>query len=619
MTNAEFAALVERLEESGKRNPVTYRRRVLLLALLGYGYLGFVLAILAVLLLISLVSVVVLKGLAAKLIIPIGAFMFLVLKAMWVRLDPPPGRELKRAEAPALFDTIDDLRHRLKAPRFHHVLVTNDFNAGVVQVPRLGMLGWHANYLMIGLPLLKSLTVQQFRSVLAHEFGHLSAGDGRVSNWIYRLRMSWARLMGVLEYQKSWGTFMFRRFFNWYVPYFSAYSFPLARANEYHADSVAMKLTSPRAAAEALTGVSVIGSYLSERYWPDVHKRADDAPQPAFAPYAVMGDHFRSGLDPEATRSWLKQALDLKTDVSNTHPSLCDRLMAMGQAPHLALPAAGESADKLLGASLQQITADLDEHWRQGIQAAWAQRHREVKEGRARLAGLEQQAAKGELALPDAYERARLTEAFGAGADEALEQFRALHARAPDNPGYCFALGVRLLQHDDASGIKLVEQAMAADEDAIASGCEALRDYCWRAGRKEEAQAWHDRFAERAQLLQAARAERETVYLTDKFDRHGLPDDAIGVLRERLKAIPNIRKVYLARKQVQHFPDRRCYVLGFAIASLFRRHSKKRAEEVTGPILDAVRDIGEVIVISVEGEYYRFGRKFRWMRGSRIL
>jgi hypothetical protein len=28
---------------------------------------------------------------------------------------------------------------------------------------------------------------------------------------------------------------------------------------------------------------------------------------------------------------------------------------------------------------------------------------------------------------------------------------------------------------------------------------------------------------------------------------------------------------------------------------------------------------GETMILSVEGENYRFGRKFRWMRGSRIV
>jgi len=27
---------------------------------------------------------------------------------------------------------------------------------------------------------------------------------------------------------------------------------------------------------------------------------------------------------------------------------------------------------------------------------------------------------------------------------------------------------------------------------------------------------------------------------------------------------------------------------------------------------------GETLILSVQGENYRFGRKFRWMRGSRI-
>lgn len=620
MTDEQFNNLVERLEESAKRDPSGYRNRVVLLALLGYAYLGLILVVLAVLFLLALASLTVIKGFAFKLIIPIGAFIVLVLRAMWVRLAPPVGRELKRAEAPSLFNAIEDLRRKLKAPRFHRVLITDDFNAAVVQLPRLGMLGWHRNYLLIGLPLLKSLTVEQFKAVLAHEFGHLSAGHGRTSNWIYRLRMSWVRLMGVLEHQRSWGTFMFRRFFHWYVPYFSAYSFPLARANEYQADSVAATLTSPRAASEALTSVSVVNSYLVERYWPDLHKRADDTPQPAFAPYSRMGEQLTTGIDETSTRSWMEKALALKTDASNTHPSLSDRLNAIGEAPRLALPAAGQSADTLLGESLPQITTDLDRHWRQSILAAWEQRHREVQEGRARLAELDQlRVTKGELDLPEALDRARLTESFGAGADAALAQFRALHARAPDQPIHCFALGQRLLARDDEAGFKLVEQAIEHDEDAILAGCELLRDYCWRKGREEEAKSWHARWTGRAQLLQAAQAERENIFIKDKFERHGLPEDVIEDLRQQLKTLPRLKKAYLVRKRVQHLAHRPFYVLGFTVTSWWQPGSRRRATEAQNAILATIRFPGEFLVLSVEGENYRFGRKFRFMRGSRIL
>ena len=59
---------------------------------------------------------------------------------------------------------------------------------------------------------------------------------------------------------------MFRPFFSRYVPYFSAVSFPLARANEYEADRNSARLTSPTAAAAALTTVNVLGNFLENRF-----------------------------------------------------------------------------------------------------------------------------------------------------------------------------------------------------------------------------------------------------------------------------------------------------------------------------------------------------------------
>src|SRR6516225_1867399 len=140
-----------------------------------------------------------LKGAAIKLALIFGGFFWVVAGAMWVRLDPPKGRPIANSDAPELFALIDKLRRALGAPRFHHVLITEDFNAAVVQFPRLGLLGWYRNTLLIGLPLMKALTRQQLAAVLAHEFGHLAGGHGRLGNWIYRLRFGWARLAQALQ------------------------------------------------------------------------------------------------------------------------------------------------------------------------------------------------------------------------------------------------------------------------------------------------------------------------------------------------------------------------------------------------------------------------------------
>ena len=75
------------------------------------------------------------------------------------------------------------------------MLLTGDFNAAIVQHPRFGIFGGTRNYLMLGLPLMQSLSPAEFQAVVAHEFGHLWGAHGRFGAWIYRLRTGWARLL----------------------------------------------------------------------------------------------------------------------------------------------------------------------------------------------------------------------------------------------------------------------------------------------------------------------------------------------------------------------------------------------------------------------------------------
>ena len=620
MTNEEFESLVRRLEEQAKRNPAGYRTRVLLIALLGNAYLAAILALIAALLVAALVSIVWLKAAGVKIALAMGFFLWVVLKSLWVRIPPPDGTEITARDAPELFTMIEELRRALRAPRFHHVLATDDFNAGVVQAPRLGIFGWYRNYLLIGLPLAKTLGAEQFKAVLAHEFGHLARGHGAMSNWIYRQRLRWGRLMAVLEEVESWGIVLFRPFLRWYAPYFNAYSYPLARANEFEADATSARLTSPRTAAEALSAVNVVGSYLEERYWPQIHKQADQLPQPSFAPYSRMGSHVAGDMDEGAVQCWLARALERTATLDDTHPAFGERLEALGEKPRVALPVPGTAADRLLGSALAPITEAFDRRWHDGILPSWQRRHQEVQDGRRRLAELDARHGSGaELSPQEAYDRALLTESVGGNADAAIEQLRTLQARAPEDAVVLYSLGARLLARDDEAGRAFLEAAMQRDEKEIIRCCEALRDYCWRVGRKEEAHDWHHRLSERAELEQAAAKERSEVRIKDKFERHGLSSEALARLHAQLKAIAGLRKAYFVRKRVQNFPERLCYVLGFRVARLFGWYSKRRAAEVLARIQETVSFPGETLILNVEGENYRFGRKLFWMRGSRIV
>jgi hypothetical protein len=66
-------------------------------------------------------------------------------------------------------------------------------------------------------------------------------------------------------------------------------------------------------------------------------------------------------------------------------------------------------------------------------------------------------------------------------------------------------------------------------------------------------------------------------------------------------------------------PERSAYVLGFSVGGFLPWGKKGSTRAVLQRIGEQVSFPGETMILSVEGENYRFGRKFRWMRGSRIV
>src|SRR3569833_3417475 len=219
LTDEQFEALVNKLEVVSQRDPKSYRIKVGALALLGFVYIFLMLGICLGLLGLLIFAVVTghLNAAFIKIGIILVVLIVTILRAMWVTIEAPQGIPLTPQIAPELFAMLDDVSAKLNAPRFHHVLLVDDFNAAVAQIPKLGILGWQVNYLLVGLPLMQSLKPEEFVSVIAHEMGHLSGNHSRFSVWIYRVRQTWMNLLRALIQQNHKGSALFFSFFLWFL------------------------------------------------------------------------------------------------------------------------------------------------------------------------------------------------------------------------------------------------------------------------------------------------------------------------------------------------------------------------------------------------------------------
>lgn len=622
MTREEFDALVNRLEHEAERRPRAYKIRVFLLAILGYAYIFLIVGLL--LLITGLLVWVVIASrrggviqVAWKLGVPLFGLTYVIFRSLWVRLSPPEGIVLHAHQANPLFQAINRFRRALKGPKVHCFLLTDEFNASVTQIPRLGLLGWQKNYLTVGLPLMHALSPQQFRAVLAHEFGHLCGAHGRFGAWIYRVRKSWYQLTDTLKTEQHWGSFVFDRFFRWYAPFFGAYSFVLARANEYEADRCAAKIVGPRHAADALINLEVHGAYLSKKFWPGLHDKANHEPDPPSAPYTEMRWALHAGLDPEHAKRWLDQALSMKTTGDDTHPCLAERLAALGEA-RLPAPVQETAAQHFLGAAVAALTEQLNQAWQERITPSWQQRYAYAREAQERLKDLERRAQAEALSRDEAWQRATWTEEFR-GTEAALPLYQHLIAEHPDHAGAHFALGRILLSHDNPQGIDPVDKAMTLDADSILPGCELVYAFLKKHGRDEQAQSYFDRGVHQAELLERARQERSRLGFKDTYLSHQLPGAEVAHLRSELARYPQISGAYLVRKAVTHFPEKPLYVLAVTIPRpWYRYHSAAQDQKLSQQLAKEMEFPGETFVLVLNSETRKMRKVMKRIPGSEI-
>jgi heat shock protein HtpX len=161
-------------------------RAVMALVLMA-GFYALALGISGALLWVPYAEVVYLGRLHPKLALGCVLGAGAVLWAILPRPDKfsPPGPQLTRANAPALYRLIDQVARCTAQTPPTEVYLLNDVNAWVTQ--RGGVMGIGSRRVMgVGLPLLAHLTPSELAAVIAHEFGHYVSGDVGLGPWIYR-------------------------------------------------------------------------------------------------------------------------------------------------------------------------------------------------------------------------------------------------------------------------------------------------------------------------------------------------------------------------------------------------------------------------------------------------
>lgn len=252
----------------------------------------------------------------------------------WDRFKPP-GVEVTAKEHPELFAEIERIASATGQRKPAHVYLVPDVNAFVAQ--RGGIMGFGSRRVMgIGLPLMRTLQVDELRAVLAHEMGHFYGGDTRLGPWIYKTRGALGRTVANLSRAGEhaaevdlvgWLFVAIRAPFYWFFLGFMRISQAVSRAQEYSADAVAIRAEGQRALIEGLKKTHAAAVAHA------VYLRSELEPLVEHGKLPEVGGGFTQFLSGERMTKLLDEVVEAelaeaRSDPYDSHPPLRDRIAA---------------------------------------------------------------------------------------------------------------------------------------------------------------------------------------------------------------------------------------------------------------------------------------------------
>jgi Zn-dependent protease with chaperone function len=244
-----------------------------------------------------------------------------------------PGREVTAAEQPLLFVEIERIAKATEQQLPAHVYLVRDVNAFVTQ--RGGIMGIGSRRVMgIGMPLMRTLQVDELRAVLAHEMGHFYAGDTKLGPWIYKTRGALARtVVNLAKAHNTGGHWIVMMFgviqapFRWFLIGYMRISQAISRAQEYSADAVAVRAEGQRALIDGLkkTHAAAVAHelYMRHEILPLVQRGALPAVGEGFSRF--LANEKMTKLFDEVVAHELAEG---KADPYDSHPPLRERIEA---------------------------------------------------------------------------------------------------------------------------------------------------------------------------------------------------------------------------------------------------------------------------------------------------
>jgi Zn-dependent protease with chaperone function len=301
---------------------------------------------------IKLVVIIVVCGLG---------MVWAVLKSLFVQLGHEPfGLKQTEEGSSRLFGVAREVADRVDTRPIDDIYIAPGSGIGVFQQGRgpFGIFGVKRRILTLGLSTMHFLTVDELKSILAHEYAHFSHSDTFYSRFIHQVTISIEQaLQGIGGTIGKWN---YINPFYWFLYlYYRAYSLlasGFSRSREFLADRMACVLYGSDVFGSALSKVAIEGDLFESTAYENVaHLLAKD--QAFVNIYQTFRDFREEHMAATNRDEAFQTLLEERGSLFASHPTFRERLEAVARLPKAERPDATAASD--LFPNLEELEQEL--------------------------------------------------------------------------------------------------------------------------------------------------------------------------------------------------------------------------------------------------------------------
>jgi Zn-dependent protease with chaperone function len=465
-----------------------------------------------------------------------------------------------------MYNFINDIRQKAKCPPIDTIMIDFDFNAFITEIPQIGMIGWNKRYLVIGFPLMLTLSVNELAAVVAHECAHLSNADGKTGVNIYRARNLWSRISDELKKVHKDRSFLIRVFMHRYIIALNNYYYKISKQQEYEADRTAALVTSKEAVASSLLRLNLYDTYLDAAFWNEVRQlNMNDEIIPDNI-YLRLEKASLQCLPDDFYAHFIDDILKYRSLPGDTHPSYIERIESLCAELPIIKAIQENSIRTIFQAKSDNVIGLCSRAWGQQVKDRWSEHYNQAQKARDRLADLKCAFKENSLDLSGRLEMIELIEQIQ-GIDDAITNLSEMKNDSPDCSEIDYNLGRLLLYKNDKDGIRLLEEVIKKDFQLIPACTYELVNYYCLENDPESAAEYYNLAEEVLETNEEIKSERENILNSDEFIPHDLSHNTILKLIESLSGYKEIEKAYVVIKYTELSYQFPIYVIGIRYKS----------------------------------------------------